>query len=121
MQKKEEGDVLHDAHNRRLNSEATRVVVFLFSLLAVLVAFDLIASADDADLDLDELAFEVLVERETVARVDFTAHRLLDEEPCLGCHGERLKVTSQIAGRDVGACLDLVKRDRGSGRKVVEE
>ena len=89
--------VLHDAHDSSLDGEATGVVVLLLCLLALLVAFDLVAGADDTNLDLDELTLEVLVEREAIARVDFTAHRLLHEESCLWCHRKRLQVASQIA------------------------
>lgn len=89
-------DVLHDSNNSRFDGEATGVVVLLLGFLALFVAFDLVASADDADLDLDELTLEVLVERETIAGVDVAAHRLFDQEPRFGRHSKRLKVASQV-------------------------
>lgn len=70
------GYILHDAHNSRLDSEATGIVVLLLSLLSLLVAFDFVAGTDDSDLDLDELALEVLVKGEAIARVDVTASTL---------------------------------------------
>jgi len=86
----EQKDILHDAHNGSLDIEAARIVVLLLRLLALLVALDLVAGADDADLDLDELALEVVVEGEAVSGVDFSAHGLLDEESGFGGDGERL-------------------------------
>src|SRR4051812_40749363 len=100
---------LHNSHNCRLNAEASRVIVLLLRLSSLTVTLNLVAAADDTNLDLDKLALEALVEREAVARFDIFRHGLFDQYTRLGRHRERLQVPDQIVGWNVGPGLDLLK------------
>ena len=113
--------VLHNSHNCSLDTEPSRVVILLLGFASLTIALDLVAAADDTNLDLDEFALETFVEGESVGRFHILGHGLLDQDARLGRYGKRLQVSDVITRRNIGPSLDLLKSQAFIRTKLVEQ